>query len=40
MRVDDMEIVYSLISGEHPEAVFIGSKKDCLKYIRDNTGED
>jgi hypothetical protein len=38
MRVDDAEVIYSLVSGEHPEAVFVGSKKSCLKYIRDNTG--
>jgi hypothetical protein len=30
------EYVYSVVSGEHPEAVFTGSKKQCLKYIRDN----
>jgi hypothetical protein len=35
LRVDDDETVYSLVSGEHPEAVFTGSKKQCLKYIRD-----
>jgi hypothetical protein len=38
LRVDDDETVYSLVSGEHPEAVFTGSKKQCLKYIRDISG--
>jgi hypothetical protein len=27
LRVDDDETVYSLVSGEHPEAVFTGSEK-------------
>jgi hypothetical protein len=40
LRVADTQTVYSLVSGEHPEAVFIGSKKQCLKYIRDNSGEE
>jgi hypothetical protein len=34
LRVADTQTVYSLVSGEHPEAVFTGSKKQCLKYIR------
>jgi hypothetical protein len=38
LRVDDNETVYSLLSGEHPEAVFTESKKQCLKYIRDISG--
>ncbi len=38
LRVDDDETVYSLVSGEHPDAVFTGSKKQCLKYIRDISG--
>jgi hypothetical protein len=40
LRVADTQTVYSLVSGEHPEAVFTGSKKQCLKYIRDNSGEE
>jgi hypothetical protein len=35
LRVADEETIYSLVNGEHPEAVFTGSKKQCLKYIRD-----
>jgi hypothetical protein len=38
VKVADYETIYSLVSGEHPEAVFTGSKKQCLKYIRDNSG--
>jgi hypothetical protein len=38
LRVNDDETVYSLVSGEHPEAVFTGSKKQCLKYIGDISG--
>ena len=38
VRVADYETIYSLVRGEHPEAVFTGSKKQCLKYIRDNSG--
>jgi hypothetical protein len=38
LRVDDDETVYSLVGGEHPEAVFTGSKKQCLNYIRDISG--
>jgi hypothetical protein len=40
LSVADNETVYSLVSGEHSEAVFTGSKKQCLKYIRDNSGEE
>jgi hypothetical protein len=40
LRIADNEAVYSLVSGEHPEAVFTGSKRQCLKYIRDNSGEE
>jgi hypothetical protein len=38
LRIADDETVYSLVSGEHPEAVFTGSKKQCLKYIRNMSG--
>jgi hypothetical protein len=38
LRVDDDETVYSLVIGEHPDAVFTGSKKQCLKYIRNISG--
>jgi hypothetical protein len=38
LKVADNETVYSLVNGEHPEAVFTGSKRQCLKYIRDNSG--
>ena len=38
VKVADYETIYSLVSGEHPEAVFTGSKKECLKYICDNSG--
>jgi hypothetical protein len=38
LHVNDDKAVYSLVSGEHPEAVFTGSKKQCLKYIRDISG--
>lgn len=40
LQVDDDGTLYSLVSGEHPEAVFTGSKKQCLKYIRDISGSD
>ncbi len=40
LRVADTQTVYSLVQGEHPEAVFVGSKKQCLKYIRDVSGDD
>ena len=40
LRVADNETVYSLVSGEHPEAVFTGSKRQCLKYIRDNSDQE
>lgn len=35
VRVADSEAIYSLVKGEHPEAVFSGNKKQCLKYMRD-----
>lgn len=37
VRIADYETIYSLVSSEHPEAVFTGSKKQCLQYIRDNS---
>jgi len=40
LRVADAQTVYSLVQGEHPEAVFVGNKKQCLKYIRDVSGDD
>ncbi len=40
LRISDSEVYYSLVQGEHPEAVFVGSKKQCLKYIRDVSGDD
>ena len=40
LTVADTQTVYSLVQGEHPEAVFVGSKKQCLKYIRDVSGDD
>jgi hypothetical protein len=38
LKVSDSEVYYSLVQGEHPEAVFVGNKKQCLKYIRDVSG--
>jgi hypothetical protein len=38
LKVSDSEVYYSLVQGEHPESVFTGSKKQCLKYIRDVSG--
>jgi hypothetical protein len=35
LRVDDSETFYSSVQGNHPEAVFTGSKRECLKYIKD-----
>jgi hypothetical protein len=40
LRVSDSGTYYSLVQGEHTEAVFIGSKKQCLKYIRDVSGNE
>jgi hypothetical protein len=40
LKISDNEVYYSLVQGEHPEAVFVGSKKQCLKYIRDVSGDD
>lgn len=40
LTVSDFETHYSLVQGEHPEAVFVGSKKQCLKYIRDISGDN
>jgi hypothetical protein len=31
--VSDEGTTYSIVKGTHPEADFIGSKKQCLKYI-------
>lgn len=31
--VSDSGISYSVVSGVHPEADFIGTKRQCLKYI-------
>lgn len=38
LRVSDFETYYSLVEGEVSEAVFVGNKKQCLKYIRDISG--
>ena len=40
LKVSDNEVYYSLVQGEHPEAVFVGNKKQCLKYIRDVSGDE
>jgi len=40
LKISDSEVYYSLVQGEHPEAVFVGNKKQCLKYIRDVSGGD
>jgi len=40
LRVSDSETYYSLVQGEHSEAVFTGTKKQCLKYIRDVSGDE
>ncbi len=40
LKISDSEVYYSLVRGEHPEAIFVGSKKQCLKYIRDVSGDD
>ncbi len=38
IRVSDFETYYSLVQGEVGEAVFVGTKKQCLRYIRDISG--
>jgi hypothetical protein len=38
LRISDSETYYSLVEGEVSEAVFIGTKKQCLKYIREISG--
>jgi hypothetical protein len=40
LRVSDAETYYSLVQGEHSEAVFVGSKKQCLKYIKEVSGDE
>jgi hypothetical protein len=32
--ISDEGVSYTLIKGIHPEADFVGSKKECLKYIQ------
>jgi hypothetical protein len=31
--VSDQETTYSIVKGVHPEADFVGSRKQCLRYI-------
>lgn len=38
--VSDSETYYSLVQGEVSQAVFVGSKNQCLKYIRKISGGD
>ena len=40
LTISDSETYYSLVQGEVSQAVFVGSKKQCLKYIRDISGGD
>jgi hypothetical protein len=40
LMVSDSETYYSLVQGEVLQAVFVGSKKQCLKYIREISGGD
>lgn len=40
LMVSDSETYYSLVQGEHTEAVFVGTKKQCLKYIRNMSGNE
>jgi hypothetical protein len=32
--ISDEGVSYTLVKGIHPEADFVGSKKECLKYIQ------
>lgn len=40
LRVSDSETYYSLVQGEQSEAVFVGTKKQCLKYIKEMSGDE
>jgi hypothetical protein len=41
VTISDSGVTYSIVSGQHPEADFIGTKKQCLKYIyQQSDGED
>ena len=31
--ISDCGTVYSVIKGKHPEAEFVGSRRQCLKWI-------
>jgi len=33
--ISDEGVSYSIVRGAHPEADFVGSKRQCLKYIYD-----
>lgn len=37
--VSDFGVTYSIVFGQHPEADFIGSKRQCLKYIYQQSEE-
>jgi hypothetical protein len=37
--VSDSGTTYSLVKGEHPEADFVGSKRQCLRYIHNLSEE-
>lgn len=37
--VNDNQVRYSLIKGEVKEADFVGTRRECLAYIRRMSGE-
>lgn len=37
--ISDKETRYTLVKGEVPEAEFIGTRRQCLAYIRRISGE-
>jgi hypothetical protein len=39
VTISDFGVTYSIVSGQHPEADFIGTKKQCLKYIYQQSEE-
>jgi len=40
LTVSDFETYYSLVKGNHAEAVFTGTKRECLRYIKDVSEQD
>lgn len=37
--ISDSGITYSIVKGKHPEADFVGSKRQCLRYIHNLSEE-